>query len=69
MTCQPHSESLAGVLARASLVVCQNLVHSLTPRYSLIPPLRLQIFFPSVKCSAFDLLLHISLSRLGAQSS
>ena len=26
-------------------------------------------FFPSVKCSAFDLLLHISLSCLGAQSS
>ena len=68
-TCQPHSESLAGVLACASLVVCQNLVHSLTPRYSLIPPLRLLIIFPSVKCSAFDLLLHISLSCLGAQSS
>ena len=40
----PQWQCLAGVLASVSLVVCQKLVHSLTPRYLLIPPLRLLIF-------------------------
>ena len=65
----PQWQCLAGVLASVSLVVCQNLVHSLTPHSLAHPSPLTPDIFPSVGRSAFDLLKHISISWLGAQSS